>query len=151
MYTLSVARTFPAPIADVFDAYTDHAAMAEIPGVRSARVVRPGDRDPNGLGAIREIDLGLVWLREEIVGFDRPNRMEYHILKSRPPADHHFGRVDFAEAAEGTVVTWTTVFSLPLPVVGKLAEVASGIVFGLAFRVTLRSVAQRVQRSRVAG
>lgn len=118
-----------------------------MPGIRSARVTTPGISESNGVGAVREIDLGVIWLREKITAFDRPHRMEYRILASRPSADHRHGRVDFAETQHGTEITWTSMFALPLPVVGKVAEPAVAIGFGLGFRVVLHSVAKRVYSS----
>jgi uncharacterized protein YndB with AHSA1/START domain len=143
MRTLSVARTIRAPIEDVFDAYTDHEALARVPGVRSCRVTSPGETERNGLGAIRELDCGLLRLREEIVGFERPHRMEYRVLDSRPPARHRLGRVDFVAIPEGTVVIWTTVFGVRIPMIGRLLTPAFGLLFALSFRLVLRDVGQR--------
>jgi uncharacterized protein YndB with AHSA1/START domain len=147
MRTIRITKTIHAPINEVFDAFTDHAALAQVPGIRSARVTTPGISEPNGVGAVREIDTGVIWLREKITTFDRPHRMEYRIIASRPSADHRLGRVDFAETQQGTEITWTSMFTLPFPVVGKVAEPAFGIGFGVAFRVVLHSVAKRVYSS----
>lgn len=144
MYTLHVTKIIPAPIDEVFRAFTDHEKLSEVVGVRSCRVTRPGDTEHNGLGAVRELDCGPIWLREEITGFDRPHRMEYRIRDSRPRADHRHGQVDFIEIAHGTQVTWTTIFGIRAPVIGKIIDPALGIGFGIAFRLVLRSVQQRV-------
>jgi uncharacterized protein YndB with AHSA1/START domain len=147
MRTIRVIKTIQAPIDEVFDAFTDHAALAQVPGIRSARVTTPGISEPNGVGAVREIDTGVIWLQEKITTFDRPHRMEYRILASRPSADHRFGRVDFAETQQGTEITWTSTFAIPVPVVGKIVEPAVAIGFGVAFRFVLQSVAKRVSSS----
>ncbi|MDQ2631260.1 MAG: SRPBCC family protein [Actinomycetota bacterium] len=144
MHTLTVTRTIPAPIDQVFEAYTDHEKLAQVPGVRSCKVTRHGDTEKNGLGAVRQLDCGAIWLEEEIVGFDRPHRMEYRITRSRPSADHEFGRVDFVETPAGTKVTWATRFGVRAPAVGRLVDPAFGIGFGIAFRLVLRNVEQRV-------
>lgn len=144
MYTLHVTKIIPAPIDEVFDAYTDHEKLSEVFGVRSCRLTRPGETERNGLGAVRELDCGPIWLREEITGFDRPHRMQYRIRESRPAADHRHGQVDFIETAEGTQVTWTTVFGIRPQAIGKLIDPAFGIGFGIAFRLVLRSVQKRV-------
>lgn len=148
MQTLTVTRTIPASVEEVFEAYTDHEKLAEIPGVRSCNLTRRGDTEKNGLGAVREVDIGPIWLEEEIVGFDRPHRMEYRIRKSRPAADHQLGRVEFAEAAGGTKVTWTTRFGVRAPVGGRLLDSAFGFGFGIAFRLALRNVEQRAMAAR---
>lgn len=144
MYTLHVTKLIPAPIDEVFEAYTQHEKLAEVVGVRSCRVTRPGDTEHNGLGAVRELDCGPIRLREEITGFDRPNRMQYRIVDSRPRADHRYGQVDFIQTAEGTQVTWTTIFGIRVPGIGKIIDPALGIGFGIAFRLVLRNVEKRV-------
>lgn len=147
IHTIRVSRTIDAPIDEVFDAYTDHAALAQVPGVRSARVTKPGGLEPNGLGAVREVDTGFVWLREEITAFDRPHRMEYRIRESRPRSDHRLGRVEFEETARGTKITWTSVFNLRIPVVGRVVGRALATGFGIGFRVVLASLARRMRAS----
>lgn len=148
MYTLTVTKTIKAPIGEVFEVYTDHEALSQVPGVRTCRVTRPGATENNGLGAVRELDCGMIKLREEITSFDRPHRMEYWIRNSRPRADHELGLVDFIETPRGTKITWITRFGFRIPVIGKFVDLGFGIGFGIAFRLVLRNVEQRVMASR---
>lgn len=144
MQTVRVTKILKAPIDDVFEAFTDHETLADVPGVISAKVITPGTTEKNGLGAIREVNGGLVWLREEITGFERPRLMEYRILRSRPPADHRLGRVQFTPTASGdTEATWTSVFRVPIPVVGWLLEPACKAAFTVVFGMVLRSAEKR--------
>ncbi len=143
MHTLTVTRTIPARIDEVFEAYTDHEQLSQVFGVRSCKVTRHGETEKNGLGAVRELDCGAIWLREEITGFERPRRMEYRIRNSRPRADHELGQVDFVETPAGTTITWVTRFGIAVPVVGPLLDRAFGIGFGVAFRLVLRNVERR--------
>ncbi|MBO0768153.1 MAG: SRPBCC family protein [Solirubrobacterales bacterium] len=151
MYTLTVAKTIKAPIDLVFDVYTDHEALSGIPGVRSAKLVREGNTERNGLGAIRELDCGAIWLQEEITGFERPTRMQYRIVESRPPSEHRLGYVQFEPVPEGTVVTWTTLFGVRPQAIGKLLDPFFGVGFGVAFKLVLRDVAKRVKARQAAG
>lgn len=144
MKKIIVTRTIDAPIHHVFEAYTDHERLADLPMVLSARVVVPGRSEKNGLGAVREVNGGLIWLREEITAFDRPHLMEYRITKARPDATHELGRVEFAEVPGGTRVTWTTVFGLRNPVLRR-AEPAFAAAFRVIFAMTLHQVAQRAK------
>ena len=144
MHTLTVTKTIKAPIEEVFEAYTDHEKLSQVPGVRSCRLTRHGHTEKNGLGAVRELDCGAIRLREEITGFNRPHRMEYRIRDSRPPAKHEYGQVDFVATAEGTRITWTTRFGVRVPGIGKLVDPAFGVAFGIAFRLVLRNVERRV-------
>jgi uncharacterized protein YndB with AHSA1/START domain len=135
MRTIRVQRTFRAPAEAVFDVLADHAGYVRFPGVRSARVVRAGAPEPNGLGAVREIDLGLSWFEEEITAFTRPTRMEYRIVRSRPPVDHEGGCLTFRPVAGGVEVVWTTTFHVRVPL-------ASGLVTRIAARAMERGFAK---------
>ncbi|MCU7696954.1 SRPBCC family protein [Acinetobacter sp. AYS6] len=148
MHTLTVTKIIKAPIEDVFEAFTDHEKLSQVFGVRSCVLTRHGNTEKNGLGAIRELDCGQIWLREEITVFNRPNRMEYRILSSRPQAKHEYGQVDFIEIPEGTKVTWTTRFGVQLPGPSKLIDSAFGVVFGISFRLVLRNVERRALAAR---
>jgi uncharacterized protein YndB with AHSA1/START domain len=140
MRKIVVRRTFAAPVEDVFDVYTDHASWAGVAGIRSAVVTRPGDVEPNGLGAVREVSTSVTFFREEITHFERPRRMDYRILESRPRMDHELGRVDFSETDAGTLVVWTSIFTLRTPLVGRLTEGAAAAVGSHAFRRILAHV-----------
>lgn len=143
MQTVIVTKTINAPIEDVFDAYTDHERLADLPMVLSAKVVVPGTSEKNGVGAVREVNGGLIWLREEITAFERPTLMEYRIRRSRPPSRHELGRVTFEEVPGGTEVTWKTVFGVDLPLVGSKAEPAFALAFRTIFTMVLAQVAKR--------
>lgn len=142
MLTLVVTRTITAPIDAVFDAYTDHERLADLPMVLSAKVVVPGKTEKNGLGAVREVNGGLIWLREEVVGWERPTLMEYSITRSRPESTHELGRVEFSEVAGGTKVVWTTRFGLTNRALAAV-EPAFGGAFRVIFNMTLSQVAKR--------
>lgn len=144
MHTLTATRTIPAPIDVVFEAFTDHEKLSQLPMVRSCKVTAPGATERNGLGAVRELDCGPIRLREQITAFERPHRMEYRIVDGRPPADHEFGTVDFAEAPAATKVTWTTRFGLRAPAgLGRVLDPLFGVGFGVVFRMVLRNVERR--------
>lgn len=98
MQTVVATKTIHAPIEDVFEAYTDHERLADLPMVISAKVVTPGKTEKNGLGAVRVVNGGLLKLREEVTGWERPKLMEYKILQTSPIASKHdFGRVELTE------------------------------------------------------
>lgn len=119
MKTVRVQHTFHAPIDRVFDVISDHAGYVRLPGIKSAKVVKPGTTEPNGLGAVREISLGVPWFREEITMFERPRRMDYRITSSGPlTIDHEGGSVQLETVGDTTVVTWTSTFEVKVPVIG---------------------------------
>lgn len=141
MGTISVQRTIPAPIDIVFDEYTDHVRLADLPLVLSARLEREGTTERNGLGAVRRVNAGVMQLREEITAFERPHLMEYRITWSRPALQHDLGRVELTEVPGGTHVQWTSVSSLRL-LGGRLDPVLRGVLTR-TFATTLRQVEQR--------
>lgn len=142
MQTVTVTRTIPAPIGAVFDAYTDHERLADLPVVLSAKVVVPGRTEKNGLGAVRVVNGGLLRFREEITGFERPTLMEYKIVDTSPvKCDHELGRVEFTEVPGGTKIVWTTRFGARL--LGGRADRALALLFRAIFTMTLRQVEQR--------
>jgi uncharacterized protein YndB with AHSA1/START domain len=144
MQTILVQRTLRAPIARVFDVLSDHAGYVSFPGVRRAALVKRGDAEPNGVGAVREIDTGLAWFREEVTAFQRPTRMEYVIVASRPPMRHRGGIVRLRDLGDGlTEVEWTSTFAVDLPLISGLATRLAARAMTRAFAETLRAVEAR--------
>ena len=145
MRTILVRRVLRAPIARVFDVLSDHAGYAGFPGVRSAALVQRGRDEPNGVGAVREIDSGLAWFREEVTAFERPARMEYVITASRPPVRHRGGIIRLRTVPEGTEVEWTSTFAVALPLVGGLATALAQRAMTRAFHQVLSAAERRAR------
>jgi len=142
MQTIRITRRIPAPIAIVFDEYTDHERLADLPMVISSKVTTPGRTEKNGLGAIRRLNAGPIQLREEITAFERPHLMEYRITWSFPRTRHDFGCVEFAEVpGGGTQVTWTTVFTVDA--LGGRVDALFKAVFTATFKTVLHQVSKR--------
>ncbi|MFC9895884.1 SRPBCC family protein [Nocardia sp. NPDC127579] len=151
MRTICVHWHFDADPDTVFDAVTDHAALATVPGVASAQVVRPGDTEPNGAGAIREVNARAAWFREEITEFERPRRMGYRILKARPPVRHEFGRIELTPTADGTLVIWISRFGSSVPVLGPIIELVTGFAVARAFQWMLLHTERRIKAAAETG
>lgn len=145
MRTIDVRRTLHAPAERVFEVLADHEGYVRFPGVRSAKLLRPGKGERNGVGALRAIDIGTAWFEEEITVFERPTRMEYRIVRSRPPLVHELGRLTFAAVPDGVHVTWTSTFHVAIPVIGGLATAIAARQMERAFAATLE-VAERLAR-----
>lgn len=147
MQTILVRRVLDAPIDRVFDVLSDHAGYAGFKGVRSATVVRRGaEPEPNGVGAVREIDTGLAWFREEVTAFVRPTRMEYRIVASRPPIRHRGGIIALRDAGGGrTEVEWTSTFAIELPLISGLATRISRRIMARAFSELLAAAERRAR------
>lgn len=119
METITVERDIAAPIADVFQWCNASPNWHRSRWVLRNRLVRPGEGDPYGVGAIR-IHLWLIgWFRERITAYDFPHSSEYVVERSFPPARHVGGRMSFTATPAGTHVTWTTTTEVRIPLVGR--------------------------------
>lgn len=147
MQTIEVKRNIKAPIEKVFDVLADHAGYKNFPGVRDSKLIQSGKPDKNGVGAIREIDAGAAWFREEITAFERPTRLDYLITKARPPLQHQGGSVRLQATADGTAVTWTTTFRVRIPLLGGLITRIMAGELRKAFDGMLREVDRRLNGS----
>ncbi|HEX4224521.1 MAG TPA: SRPBCC family protein [Pseudonocardiaceae bacterium] len=86
----------------------DHQVMATWgPGV-TVTMERLGDDDPNGVGAIRDINMPgpAPHIREEITEFEPGKRLAYRAL-SGPPFKDWCGVVEVAEHQGGTAIKWS--------------------------------------------
>lgn len=142
MHTVTVTRTIDAPIERVFALLADGPGYKQIAprAMRSATLVRPGVTEKFGVGALREFDARIFWFREEITGFDAPNRIDYIIRASRPHMEHQGGSFQLDTTPSGTHVTWTSTYRLPTPLIGGLAEKMVAGPISLAFATFLRGV-----------
>ena len=106
MIDLTLTRTTTAPIETVFDALTDHRAIADtVWAVRRSTLDREGTPAPNGVGAIRRLEAVGPPIVEEIIDYQRPTRYAYKMLSGAPVRDH-VGTVELREAGTGTAVSW---------------------------------------------
>jgi uncharacterized protein YndB with AHSA1/START domain len=144
MRTIVVKRTIKAPIEKVFDLISDHANYKDFPGVKDSELVKKGKPHKNGVGAVREIDAGTAWFREEITAFERPVRMDYLIVKSRPPVEHQGGSVRLEKTAEGTAVIWTSTLRLRIPLIGGLLTRIAAPQLAKAFGGMLKDIDRRL-------
>src|SRR3569623_1035516 len=146
MQTVHVERTIKAPIKKVFDMISDHANYKDFPGVKDSELIKKGKPLKNGVGAIREIDTGAAWFQEEITAYDRPNRLDYQIVKARPAIEHKGGSVRLEATAEGTKVTWTTTLRIKIPIVGGLLTRVAAPQLGKAIGGMLKDIDRRLAK-----
>jgi carbon monoxide dehydrogenase subunit G len=122
MPTVRVEEIVDVAREAVFAVLTDHEGFGRFPGIKKCELIRAGDHERNGLGALRRVYLGgLVVLDEEIVAYDAPASYEYRIRQARPLRMlHELGRVELESlGAHRTKVVWTSTFRFPLPILGK--------------------------------
>ena len=137
--SFTLHRTFDAPIARVFDAFTDHRRYAEMTPVRKSTLDREGDPPPNGVGAVRRLAIAGPPIVEEITGYERPTFFAYEARKGLPVREHR-GEVRLRDIGGRTEMTYTVSFTglVPRsePVVGLvLRQAVGGLVRGIAKHV----------------
>lgn len=108
MQKTSTASTFiAAPPALVFDVFTHYDTYRQLAGVKNSRLIKPGyPEQANGVGAIRELDLGFGFFREQVTALERPHYWDYTFIDWPLPFKHAGGRMSFEAVAGGTRMTW---------------------------------------------
>src|SRR5689334_19995770 len=120
MRTIRVKRSLRVSAEKVFDVIADHEGYTRLEGIKKSKLVKTGATERNGVGAVREIVAGGAWFQEEITTFERPKKLGYKIIKSKPPMDHEGGLVEITPTADGCDVVWTTTLHVRIPLVGGL-------------------------------
>jgi uncharacterized protein YndB with AHSA1/START domain len=106
MIEFTLTRTTTAPIETVFDALTDHRAIADYTrACRRSTLDREGIPAPNGVGAVRRLEALGPAIVEEIIEYQRPNGYAYKLVSGAPVRDH-VGTIELREAGTGTAVSW---------------------------------------------
>ncbi len=120
MFNIRIERVLNKPIADVFDAFADHANYARFRGIKASRLVEDGESEKNGQGALRFLDLGSVQFEERITQFMWPTRLGYLIEKSSPlPFKHEIGEISLTEDGDKTHVVWVSRGRITVPLLGR--------------------------------
>ena len=144
MRTITVQHTIKAPPEKIFDILADHANYKQFPGVTASRLLQPGKRDKNGIGAVRQIEVGRARFVELITRYKRPTRLDYRIVKSFPPVKHEGGSITLETVPEGTRVTWTSSIELKLPLVGRVLTPLLTAQLSKGFLRTLQAVERKL-------
>ncbi len=129
MARIELDKTLTAPIDEAFELLSDHASYTRFRGFSRAELIREGAEEQNGVGALRRLVAGPLRFTEEITAFERPTRMGYLIREVNLPLDHDGGMITLVPDGAGTRVHWTSVFTMPVPVVG--GATAAGLAVAL--------------------
>lgn len=128
MNEVHVERYIPLPPGKVFPAYTDHEGWSAWAGVGRVRLVKTGVEHRDGVGAVRAFSSS-PGLREEVVAFEPPARMEYRVSAGMPLMTDHHGTVTFSPEGAGTRVAWRVRFRSRIPGLGWLVERGLTVLF----------------------
>ena len=140
--------TTTADPATVYALLRDGASWPDWSPIDSVELERPGDTEPEGVGAVRVLRSGRVTGRDTIVELVPDRRLSYTHASSLPVRDYR-GDIDLTPVAGGTEICWATSFEPKYPGTGGLLRRAlDGFIGectnGLAARATeLAGGAQR--------
>lgn len=141
MFRIHVERTLCKDIESVFEALADHASYDRFPGVSKSLLIKEGENEKNGSGAVRIIGAGRLELTERVTQFERPKRMHYQIEKSSPfSVEHTRGEIVLEPEGEQTRVTWISEGHVQVPLVGRVLDRLAERSFSRAFSSVLRAV-----------
>lgn len=100
MKTIQMTQTFNAPQQEIFNYLGNHENLGDILNASIKRIKDADGSNPNGLGSVRSIKIGIEILQETVVTFDEPNLIEYKIT-SNAPVKYHLGRLEFSTPSPG--------------------------------------------------
>ena len=144
MQKILIQKTLNAKIDDVFAHLADHGSYGDFRGVDSCVLIREGSEEKNGVGACRRLKIGAIKLDEDITAHESPNLLEYRIVKSSPlPIRHELGQIKLTAQGDQTYVEWTSLFTMPVPLIGDFfARQAKG-QFAAGFASLLNQIEAR--------
>jgi hypothetical protein len=126
-FTFEVNKTSTASAATLFRLETDGAKWSQWakPIVVQSSWAREAEQT-GGIGAIRQVGLWPVLVREETVEFEQDRRHVYKLV-GPGPADDYTGEVVFTpNASGGTDIRWRGSFFERFPGTGRLVRAALG-------------------------
>ena len=121
-------RTVAAPVDRVWAVLADHEGMSSwAPGLK-VKVVRPGSSDPNGVGAVRKVGIGVpAPVVEEIIAFEPGERLGYKALAGVPLKNYR-AEVTLRSTGSGTEITYAVDIDKRLPFGESIAAKGMAIV-----------------------
>lgn len=132
MEKIEVIDEFNFSPEEVWELLTDHERYAEYAELQESSLLKKGDTEKNGIGAVRKIHTGKIEFIEEVKVFDKPARFDYLIIQCTIPIKHIGGTVLLEKTDFGTRLNWTSVFEMPegtSPAIGRGARSSSAKMF----------------------
>ncbi|MEU8632271.1 SRPBCC family protein [Amycolatopsis sp. NPDC048633] len=114
---ISVRRVTPADADTVYALLRDGASWPRWSPLGSFELVREGDGEPEGLGAIRLFRTGGIRSYEKIVALEPGRRFGYALDHGLPLRDYA-AYVDLSPVDGGTEIHWHSTFTAKIPGTG---------------------------------
>ncbi|RJO75562.1 SRPBCC family protein [Nocardia panacis] len=120
MATSTVDAVIPAPRDVVYQLFSERERISPYLPIQVTRT-KDGTDSPGGVGAQHFLGRGPVGVTEEITALVPNERMEYKIVKGAP-VKRHTGTITFADADNGTRISYTMDSTPALPVPDRILE-----------------------------
>jgi hypothetical protein len=152
MYALRVTHDFNFDCEKVFAGISDHAAFLNAKSIH-CRLLQTGEKEANGVGAIREVRSGMFCFIETINAFHAPNFYEYRIttlhgpLGIKLPFHHALGRIELEAFDNTTRAVWVSHFHFAIPFFGSWLDRKLGAEISRTFLFFLKQLEQRLASS----
>lgn len=140
-YVVEVAMTSKARPETVYDLVSDAEQWQHWAGpvVPKSGWARRGTPEPAGVGAIRQVGLWPVWIREETTAAEPGRRHEY-VMRGSGPIRDYVGEVVLTPLDDGgTRLVWTVRFTELVPGTGRVLH--AGV------RQLIRTLSRRLARA----
>lgn len=119
---MHVEHDFDKPPERIFAHLAEHENLAELFGAKVTRL-RDGDDERNGVGSVRQLQIGpLPPFEETVTEFVAPQRIVYRITKGSPLRGH-VGTMTFAPtSAGGTRFVYDIRIASPIPGIAPIVH-----------------------------
>jgi hypothetical protein len=135
-WTFSSSARSAAPVAAVWPLIGEAARWKEWSWMTRTFLLRPGQPEPDGVGALRRFAVGPSGSREEVVAWDPPHHLGY-VAVSGLPVRRYRADVELRADGGGTLVTWRGSFDTLVPGTGVLLRlILTRMTRGFAVRVS---------------
>lgn len=152
MHEVCVTYDFDAPPEQVFAGISHHVEFLGTSNIQ-CRMLRLGENDANGKGALREVRKGMICFEEAITAFEPPQAYQYRIISLRGPFNlrlpfhHEHGRLELHQHNQTTRLIWHTRFRFQVPLIGHWIEKKLGKSISASFVFFLKRLDGRLQQS----
>jgi hypothetical protein len=144
-FSFEVNRTSTAPPAALFALEADGPRWAEWgkPLIVQARWARQGADEPAGVGAVREVGLWPVLIREETLEYEPGRKHVYTFFGANPIKDYRAEVLFTPATGGGTHLRWTGSFTEPVR--------GSGPLLAAGLRATIRLFSGKLVKAAETG